>query len=62
MPHWRPFRVDAETPFVGFCLLFPAMTNPEFTTLKPVVLVPVTSYRVGSKLNMSPYFSVMPPW
>ncbi len=40
MPHWRPSRVEAETPFVGFCLLFPAMTNPALFTVNPVVVGP----------------------
>ena len=61
MPHWRPFRVDAETPLVGFCFVVAGDDESGIDDVNPVVVVPVTSYNAGSKLNMSPYFSVMPP-
>src|SRR5258708_5142928 len=62
MPHCRSWSVEAERPGVGFCLLFPEMMDTELFAVNRVVVVPVTSYNFGVKLNMAPSFSVMAPW
>ena len=67
MPHWRPVSVESLPARFDFGmvlakLLLGATTNPALFTVNPVVLVPVTLYSEGSKLNMLPYFSVRPPW